>query len=92
MASQLTHLCTPKGNFGALLRNWANMMAKHRLMEAKSDSCEFCKNEQNHFIKLIAKVGTMFFGITSNPSMYTQVEFWGITQELGQHGGQTLPG
>ena len=24
--------------------------------------------------------------------MYTQVEFWGITQELGQHGGQTLPG
>ena len=23
--------------------------------------------------------------------MYTQVEFWGVTQELGQHDGQTLP-
>ena len=23
--------------------------------------------------------------------MYTQGEFWGVTQELGQHGGQTLP-
>ena len=33
----------------------------------------------------------MFFGITSNPSMYTQREFWGVTQELGQHDGQTLP-
>ena len=31
----------------------------------------------------------MFFGITSNPSMYTQGEFGGVTQELGQHDGQT---
>ena len=31
----------------------------------------------------------MFFGITINPSMYTQGEFWGVTQELGQHDGQT---
>jgi hypothetical protein len=31
----------------------------------------------------------MFFGITSNPSMYTQWEFWGATQELGQHDIQT---
>jgi hypothetical protein len=31
----------------------------------------------------------MFFGITSNPSMYTQVEFGGVNQELGQHDGQT---
>ena len=31
----------------------------------------------------------MFFGITGNPSMYTQGEFWGVTQELGQHDGQT---
>jgi hypothetical protein len=33
----------------------------------------------------------MFFGITSNPSMYTQGEFGGVTQELGQHDGQTSP-
>jgi hypothetical protein len=33
----------------------------------------------------------MFFGITSNPSMYTQWEFGGVTQELGQHDGQTSP-
>jgi hypothetical protein len=31
----------------------------------------------------------MFFDITSNPSMYTQGEFWGFTQELVQHDGQT---
>jgi hypothetical protein len=31
----------------------------------------------------------MFFGITSKPSMYTQDEFWGVTQERGQHDGQT---
>ena len=49
------------------------------------------QNEQNHFIKLIAKVGTMFFSITSNPSMYTQGDFLGVTQELGQHDGQTSP-
>jgi hypothetical protein len=30
----------------------------------------------------------MFFGITSNPSMYTLGEFGGVTQELGQHDGQ----
>jgi hypothetical protein len=47
--------------------------------------------QQNHFIELIAKEGTMFFGITSNPSMYTQGEFGGGTQELGQHDGQTSP-
>ena len=23
--------------------------------------------------------------------MYTQVEFWGVTQKLGQHDGQTSP-
>ena len=33
----------------------------------------------------------MFFGITSNPSMYTQGEFGGVTQELVQHDGQTSP-
>jgi hypothetical protein len=33
----------------------------------------------------------MFFGITSNPSMYTQGKFGGVTQELGQHYGQTSP-
>ena len=33
----------------------------------------------------------MFFGITSNPSMYTQGEIGGVTQELGQHDGQTSP-
>jgi hypothetical protein len=33
----------------------------------------------------------MFFGITSNPSMYTQWVFGGVTQELGQHDGQTSP-
>ena len=33
----------------------------------------------------------MFFGITSNPSMYTKGEFGGVTQELGQHDGQTSP-
>ena len=31
----------------------------------------------------------MFLGITSDPSMYTQWEFGGVTQELGQHDGQT---
>ena len=31
----------------------------------------------------------MFFGITSNQSMYTQGEFWGVTQELVQPDGQT---
>ena len=36
-------------------------------------------------------VGTMFFGITSNASLYMQGEFWGVTQELGQHDGQTSP-
>jgi hypothetical protein len=35
LASKVTHLCTPKGNLGALLRNWANMMAKHPQMQAK---------------------------------------------------------
>jgi hypothetical protein len=39
----------------------------------------------------MAKVGTMFFGITSNPAMYTQGEFGGVTQELGQHDVQTSP-
>ena len=33
----------------------------------------------------------MFFGITVTPSMYTQGEFWGITQELVQPVGQTSP-
>jgi hypothetical protein len=33
----------------------------------------------------------MFFGITNNPSMYTQGELRGVTQELGQHDGQTSP-
>ena len=33
----------------------------------------------------------MFFGITGNPSMYSQGEFGGVTQELGQHDGQTSP-
>ena len=33
----------------------------------------------------------MFFGITGNPSMYSQGEFGGVTQELGQHYGQTSP-
>ena len=33
----------------------------------------------------------MFFGIPSNPSMYSQGDFWGVTQELGQHDGQTSP-
>jgi hypothetical protein len=33
----------------------------------------------------------MFFGITSNPSMYTQWEFGGFTQELVQYDGQTSP-
>ena len=33
----------------------------------------------------------MFFGITGNPSMYIHIEFWGVTQELGQHDGQTSP-
>jgi hypothetical protein len=33
----------------------------------------------------------MFFGITNNPSMYTQGEFGGVTQELVQHDGQTSP-
>ena len=42
-------------------------------------------------MKLIAKVGTMFFGIPSNPSMYSQQEFRGVTQELGQNDGQTSP-
>jgi hypothetical protein len=32
----------------------------------------------------------MFFGITINPSMYTQGEFGGVTQELGEHDGQTF--
>jgi hypothetical protein len=32
----------------------------------------------------------MFFGITSSPSMYTQGEFGGVTQEMGQHDGQTF--
>ena len=31
----------------------------------------------------------MFFGITSNQSMYTQGEYWGVTQELVQHDGKT---
>ena len=42
-------------------------------------------------MKLIDKVGTMFFGITSNSFMNTQGEFGGITQELGQNDGQTSP-
>jgi hypothetical protein len=42
-------------------------------------------------MKLIAKVGTMIFGSTRNPSMYTQGEFGGVTQELVQHDGQTYP-
>jgi hypothetical protein len=46
---------------------------------------------QFHSIKLIAMVGTKFFGITSNPSMYTQGELGGVTQELVQHNGQTSP-
>ena len=58
------YMYTIERMFGAVLRNWANMMAMHRLM---------------------------FFGITINPSMYTQGEFWRITQELGQHDGQTSP-
>ena len=33
----------------------------------------------------------MFFGNTSNPSMYIHMEFRGVTQELGQHDGQTSP-
>ena len=33
----------------------------------------------------------MVFGITSNPSMYTQGEFWGVTQELVQPDGQASP-
>ena len=33
----------------------------------------------------------MFFGMTSNPSMYTQGEFGGVTQELVQPDGQTSP-
>ena len=33
----------------------------------------------------------MFIGITSNLSMYTQGEFGGVTQEMGQHDGQTSP-
>jgi hypothetical protein len=33
----------------------------------------------------------MFFGIPSNPSMHTHGEFGGVTQELGQHDGQTSP-
>jgi hypothetical protein len=32
----------------------------------------------------------MFLRITSNPSMYTQGKCGCITQELGQHGGQTF--
>ena len=53
-------LCTPKANLGALLRNWFNLMAKHPpLLEMNPDFCEFCKNWQNYFINLIAKVGTM---------------------------------
>ena len=45
------------------------------------DAYEFFKNWQNYFMKLIAKVGTMFFGMTSNQSMYTQWEFYSVTQE-----------
>ncbi len=33
----------------------------------------------------------MFFGIAINPSMYTKGDFWGVTQELGNHDGQTSP-
>ena len=33
----------------------------------------------------------MFFGIKSNTSMSNQGEFGGVTQELGQHDGQTSP-
>ena len=33
----------------------------------------------------------MFFGITSNASMYMQGGFWGVIQELGQPDGQTTP-
>ena len=33
----------------------------------------------------------MFVGITSNPYMFTQGEFGGITQELVQHDGQISP-
>ena len=33
----------------------------------------------------------MFFGITSNPFMYTQWEFGGVTLELVQPDGQTSP-
>ena len=42
-------------------------------------------------MKLIAKVGTMVFGTPSNPSMYTQGKFGGVTQELGQDDGQSSP-
>jgi uncharacterized membrane protein len=35
LASQVTHLCTFKVNFVALLRNWFNLMAKHPLIENK---------------------------------------------------------
>jgi hypothetical protein len=79
------------GNLGALLKNWANMMAKHPLMEAKIRFIWVLQELAKLFIKLIAKVRTMFVGITSNPSMYTPGEFGGVIQELVQHYGQTSP-
>jgi hypothetical protein len=52
------------------------MMAKHPLMGTK--------------IRFIEPLGVADF-FTSNPSMYTQGEFGGLTQELIQHDGQTSP-
>ena len=40
------------------------------------------------FYKIIAKVGKMLFGITSDPTMSTKKEFVGVTQKLVQPDGQ----
>ena len=64
---------------GKITRNWGDNLIP----------LNFLKNWQNYLIKLIATEGTMFYGITSNLSMYNQVEFWGITQKLFQPDDQT---
>jgi hypothetical protein len=81
-----------QGEFGGITQELGQYDGQTSQNAGKNKiTVRFCKNGQNYFIKLIAKVGTMFFGITSNPSMYTQGEFGGVTQELGQHDGQTSP-
>jgi hypothetical protein len=43
------------------------------------------------FYKIDSEGRDIVFGIRSNPSLYTQGEFGGVTQELVRHDGQTSP-